>query len=751
MKKLDEFLVIKESLDSVADFYMTSDTEIPNRIVAAMPWEDANYVLNLEKSTKEGLYTMSLGMVVSKNLGYFRFKNTSHIRTILNTTMKALEASVPFLGSNIKAIAISLPSKVSKSYLALMKLLIQKTYLKNNFEFLPVEHVGASHQYLLLIRKGTNPVFIFKTKTFKDYGFNDKYTKATPVPTDALDSLGPLKPHGATYNITPSKRYMYKDYDVDNVTIDNIHHVMAAKPVINKKKTDVDTVLTEPEKEAVVPVKAAPTEHEIKKVSENKVKQHQITTNNIAKGKKHVLFPKEISNDDMKYFENLLAQAIGETILIGITSKEHAKQWMHALGDFDKQKSTLLMLCDLEFQKNILNKLPYIDTAAKIHIFKSCTEIKISGMFTNGNMTQENLDWIMEWAYYRFKTYMFSEEQGEMYDFAMGTSIYKKKEPVKPKQNSNKEQTEIVSHDAVDIDIDLPVLDSQSTFLASFDSNNPTTVYSHGKILEKIQENDSYKAINKQLKSEEKTAVKGYTDGYYSGLNGALRNAYKSESGELKFGDYSGDTYKPILKNLASAFTAIPPIEHGLWVIRNTSVPDITLPDGAHKINEEFVDAGFLSTSIKHGTFESGDDNTQFIIYIPKGSKVICSVDNNTSDHGSEREVILPAFSVLRPIDIKVTKKTQYGQSQYKQFITCVYMGNAMNSYLDKNLKEEYMRIKSFGEFIMTEAKKPFEYPKGYDPKAEYNSQKIGDKMGDSKTAKKILADIKSGKLKIEK
>ncbi len=369
--KFKEFARLEESLDTTANFYMTQDTDLPNRVVAAFNYDGGDYVMDMAKFIKEGLYIMDLGLIVSKNKGYFRFKNASHIKPVLGTTMKALEASIPFLGANIKGLAISLPSKVSKNYVDLMKLLMQKTYLRQQFDFLPINHIGNSHQYLLLVRKGVDPKTIFKTKTFKDYGLNDKYTKDTPVPTDALDDLKPVKAHKISYDLTPSTKYQYKGYDITEPSIDNIHDLVAAKPVINKKV----------EKNVEIAVTAAVEKH-VNRHGEDKKPE---VTAEIEKTKQSLFHGNKMGfiakSENGSGLVKRLATAFGPVLWTSLVEKDNVnaiEEYVNKNFSTDKFKGTLNTLKDMKEHvvsggfDEILNNQHY--TPTQIGVIKQAWE-----------------------------------------------------------------------------------------------------------------------------------------------------------------------------------------------------------------------------------------------------------------------------------------------------------------------------------------------------------------------------------------
>ncbi len=190
---------------------------------------------------------------------------------------------------------------------------------------------------------------------------------------------------------------------------------------------------------------------------------------------------------------------------------------------------------------------------------------------------------------------------------------------------------------------------------------------------------------------------------------------------------------KASIRGLAKAFDLIDPLPEPLWVYRGAATKT---PFADHvKVGSDYIDPGFMSTSIKSGnTF--GMTNLRLAIYLPAGSRVLPIL--NHSQHSSEMEVLLPPMSVCRII------KTTFDNRAYERncHATVMFMGSAWKSLVSESKKAatvKEMMQRSVRGYEMTEATKK------YDRDAKFGGSKF-----DGKNAAKLTKLIKSGKVKLD-
>lgn len=206
-------------MDSVQDFYMTKNTDIPYRIEAAFKVNGNDYVLCIDRHTTEGIYFCKIAYVTSKQKRYFKYKTPADIMPALATCIKILEASAAFLSPRVSAFCFALPSNTAKNYNRLVSLMLKKTYLKNTFEQLPASYEGASHKFLILLKRGKSAKNVFKGKYFKDYDF-EWHDKKDEIPAKAIEDLKPLKPEKKMTSLERSTKYSFDDVSPEDINND---------------------------------------------------------------------------------------------------------------------------------------------------------------------------------------------------------------------------------------------------------------------------------------------------------------------------------------------------------------------------------------------------------------------------------------------------------------------------------------------------------------------------------------------------
>lgn len=181
-----------------------------------------------------------------------------------------------------------------------------------------------------------------------------------------------------------------------------------------------------------------------------------------------------------------------------------------------------------------------------------------------------------------------------------------------------------------------------------------------------------------------------YTGSSYSDYNRILRESLKDENYLKNSDSYIYDYAERVLQ-MMDGYKNAKPTEEDMLVFRGSAFPG---PNDEVDMKDFFVDPGFLSTSCSSSLasgFGDTSKGTKFMIILPKGSKVIFA--NGSSMHSNEKEIILPPYSVLKPIKVVMKGKMRYVQ--------CIYIGNGMESYKTKleqlfkeAAKRDYMKYK---------------------------------------------------------
>lgn len=228
--------------------------------------------------------------------------------------------------------------------------------------------------------------------------------------------------------------------------------------------------------------------------------------------------------------------------------------------------------------------------------------------------------------------------------------------------------------------------------------------------------------------------LNSYTGSEYNNYNNPIRNIVSKllEGQPLTKQEIDGiikGTNK--YQKLAKMFELIQPLPESLWVYRGTTLPG--------KLRQQiqpgyqFVDPAFLSTSVNPDT---GMGSDRMRIFLPKGSKVLPVLFS--SQHPSEKEILLPPTSVIKVIETHTTP-------QDSVLFQGVYMGSSWKSItaaLKKKLNEStnYDIIKVILEKLIMEQ----EETEKYDP-----SEKFGGEYNDE-LAELINNEIEKGTFKIE-
>jgi hypothetical protein len=139
--------------------------------------------------------------------------------------------------------------------------------------------------------------------------------------------------------------------------------------------------------------------------------------------------------------------------------------------------------------------------------------------------------------------------------------------------------------------------------------------------------------------SAQSKAITDYTGGQYRDVNGALRRREQPDS-----------SAQEIIERLDEVFAETPPLTGPITVRRNVGRPEAMFGEIGSKVDREFVDDGFVSTT-------SGETPTLFghhelVITVPAGFKALDV--KAVSDEPDEDEVLLPRGTVFRVLSDEV-------------------------------------------------------------------------------------------------
>jgi len=244
--------LLTESLMTPVEFYATEDTRLPYQIYYMFNVDGTNYSVVINQALQKGIYKVSIGAVPSKNLMLWKIK-PGHIRTVLSTVIKIIEATIPIIGIKGQAYLIRLPNAVKKNYSNLLEKLVNRSFIKT-MKAVHVNNPDKGNKYLFIVRKTANVAELFKTKDFKEYQFGGEDgtptktikdlvqtngTTVTSIEPEALDIVQDKKIIRKTLSKTPSKSLVVsvKPF-LDTASGENIPNIDVEVQDVDKKVTN---------------------------------------------------------------------------------------------------------------------------------------------------------------------------------------------------------------------------------------------------------------------------------------------------------------------------------------------------------------------------------------------------------------------------------------------------------------------------------------------------------------------------------
>lgn len=696
--KFSENEFINESLDSPIEFYMTDDTKMPKEIYAAIEHDGVQYGMSLIQSDYDNVYTLDFYRIVSVKKRFWSFYKPNHIRPMLSTIIKFMEACYPFVQVRMKGILIDIPGKSgSEKYVAFLERILKKSYIKQ-FRTVPVvKTTDKAKNYLFLVRKGIEPTTLFKTATFhKNFKFdgNDKPVFTSEIMDDAKSYYKTLKP---TVSIKPSEKFAFGKVKVELSADDETVYML------DKASAEYKAGISSPKKKA----------------EEEKKKEYVVTINKdwaktiIQDAAVHGSSPAAASG----YFDN-------------VQDSVYTLSFPHLLAKMLPSAYDKISKFGYDESKINFDDLAYVLRQGYNSLPQKVRSALVDeGIFkVNGdlNRTPENEE-LMKTS---LATFMFIQNNSVS---ALGSIMATKM----PENNKSAPKSASAIEKKLDLDKN-PV-----SVVEAFATSNESSPYSGELGFVESGEDVSAKkkaliampAIGKWFNSLGITEYNGnenvldqhslwsYTGSTASYFNTNLREIISNKKLSTKSLVKSGNAS---VETLMRYFDKAPVLENGIWVYRNADTPNVDKYD----VGDDYIDAAFMSTSIDSKMALSSGGNTRLKIYVPKGTKVFPILEK--SQHPGEQEIVLPAMSILR-ITETYDNVTPYSS---KRLFVCTMIGTGYKSFLEAMEQELILEQNS----------------KKIPKKEQYNPEdKWGAPTSSYEDAQKIKKLIGQGKIKIRK
>ena len=709
--------ILTESLNTPQEFYITDDTKMPEAIYGSFTVGDTPYAMALVETNTQGVYLLEVGVKISKNVGWWKFKKGSDIPKVLSTTIEFAQSTIPFLGARLKGIAIRFRESAAEKRGKASKIverIVKRSYIKT-FTFyeteMPEQTKKQFAHYMFIGRKGVPASTVFKAKAFKNYDFDG--TKSSPIPQDALAQVENKKPIKKTVTDKASTKYKWKSkFDVDTSNEEILNAVIDAKPV---------NVETAPDNKSEQPNTA------------QKINNYQKNIESLL----DVDGPSDIN--DVYQMIGILINELNVFHSMRNKIKEHGfdpNKW-------DQTSFSIRMQTATKPEKKLIRSTGMFKENWDFYTgfqglffdaLKVYAEKHKSLSWLSGEGTSSKIPNAMD-----ISTYMDS------HTIDVGDETFTE---IKGVENGGVVMT-VFNKEMIKYQSEVSPSDLKASILPSGGVNggdlsfNPNTgLWSkenyNGLEVKMILNNDF--GYGDHLKGKNgMTSAKKYTTSSYSTFNYYLRDSINKYLGD-KADQISDSNLSNIMasnshiQKITGLFGKTKPLEGSMWVFRQFGYVNQDVDDSL-QVGQEYVDPGILSTSCKPEINFSG--RYRLRLFIPEGSNVLPILDH--SEHKNELEVILPPCSVIKIIERIDAKDGSY------TFLTGVFVGSVWKS-MQKEIKKtltikESKTILSVKEMIeMLENK---EDKMKYDPAQKFSGPA-------STSSKAIMALVKSGKLKID-
>jgi len=674
---------IEESLNSPLEFYMTDDTDMPREIYAALNLDGTDYGFSLVLSKTEKVYLLHTYRILNGKKRYWSFKTKVDIRPVLSTSLKFVEACMPFIQSKMDGIIIGMPGgKDAAKYQRLLTLALKKTYI-NKFKVVPVKKLSDKVvPKLFIIKKSVDPVKLFKSQIMSKYfeivpnASNLDEVLTDEVVDDIAKPKKKMKPNAST---TPSTKYSF--YGLETDTDHSDEKVQAVFDMPSSADFVDHTKNTDENLDVELPVFDTSNVGMFEAMVALTVNMPSMSAKIREKGFEE----SEFNKDNFKW-------------VLGKLDNPAMKDILSVVGLFDKVSGK------------------YAEPEKFIPLLKKYASEYKKTIASSGDYDPASIDVL-------YKMGEYNEKLKQNSNPSLSSNIQIKKEATAVKISDLKSGVpgnlapEFGDDGAFDVSSPISEIKESVTWLTK----------TYEKSLDELANNDygTYSHVYK------------YTGSSYDYYNDRIRESVQELATSWSA---TGDVTEKVIANAAKkvidesphvvdmyrAFEKVIPSPEPLWTYRAGTIPE----ELANLIEPgyEYVDPAFLSTSLRRDT--SFGNNLRLAIYNPKGTKMLPML--NRSKHSIEKEVILPPMSLLKVIRID---KAEYG----RYILTCVNMGSLMDSFLNKAELAEQTQLNMIGRYAMafSEEKKK---EKEYDPDGKYSSN-IDDTL-----SKALIAALKRAK-----
>jgi hypothetical protein len=688
--------LLSESLDTPVEFFLTDDTEMPRRIYAYCTINGTQYGMSLVESTFDKIYLLNFYRILAKKPRPWSFKKASDIRPAFSTLLKFAELCIPHVKTKMNGILCKVSSaggdlKSIERYIKFADRLIRRKFIKS-FRVLPNTKSPDAKLYdwenIFISRLGVSPKSVFMDSKFKNYNFDDQIL-THEISADIIPKRKP-RPSVSTER---SKKYTFSDIETENLEIDDevFERISKLEPMI-----PIDLIQKKEEKK-----------YDFSKynIPETIIKKYQDSIDTDEKYKYFMDYFKAFHDDPAK-------------LLVGYYFTHYTyDSYIYLCDKFDRytKKEGGIEKEDIRYG---ISDLIYVleDYSNEYSIIVSY--LRENKYFSTYDITYDKIEFFNFIKKYIVETRISLDEhivlRKIIENFQLLKSVKKISKVKIHKTNLDPKDLKSTIPESYEFDYENKDLDYYKFGGDSLSSYKP--------LKKALESDDAYNtAFDEALSMSEYSIIKKYTGDSYSDMNQSLRSVFSAYN-QKSFAVLNGNS-----AIMTEAFEKMPPTKEQFWVYRSTAVYDEIIESLLE--GKDYVDPAFLSTSIMP-SISFGLLNLKLRIFIPKGSKIIPILSR--SKNAGENEIILPPFSVLKPIRIDQFPLDN-GSSKFL-YVTAVYMGTVVKDFMTKAKEKK----------VLSESEKP-KKDKKYDPNDKYGSSV------DPKMLKQILQMIKTEKMKPQK
>ncbi len=689
MQKFSAYLeesVLNESLKSPVEFYMTDDTKMPKEIYAAFDLDGTTYGLSLIESEYDKVYMLDFYRIVSVKKRFWSFTKANHIRTCLSTVIKFMEACVPFVQNRMHGIIIDIPGKTgSEKYASFIERVLKRSYVKKYRSVPVVKTTDKARNYLFLVKVGVEPTSLFKTATFHK---NFKFDAGKPVITsDEMDEgKGYYKTIKQTVSVKPSQKFAFNKLGVELVA-------------------DEDTVSL---------LDKASKQYKMEKIAKVSIEPKKIHATIDLSATKEI-FSQGGLHTPGKYYQP-------EENVFNL-SYPHLMATIFSTA-FDKVK-----MYGFAEDKFSISNLEYVSSQSFKNLPAAVQKSLIDdGIFTSSGKIDLTYSQKVENLKDAFKAFMLMDK----YEVNTFESSMKNAFVDDPSSSAIKSTPK-----SYKLELDKKPV----SFVPGFDTANLSSPYSGPNGFLEDNENALLKQesifkmpevdkwITKLDVYGEGAPLYEYSGASYGDCNDPLRQMISDK--KLSASYVNSKATANSIKMLKYFKKNAPALDAGIWVYRNTNTPDVE----KYEVGDDYIDAAFLSTSIRSSMSLASEGNTRLKIYLPKGTR--CLPILTKSVHPQENEIVLPAASVLRIMEIY--DEFAYNGAKAHRRMVCTMIGSAYESLLD-GIENDLLLEQQRKNLIVDKKKK-----KEYDPQDKWSAPTSS--FSESKMIKGL---IEKGTLKLK-